>query len=444
MADLRTRYLGLELQSPLVASSSPLTGSLDGLRRLEAAGAGAVVLPSLFEEELATDQDQVGGDPGVGRAERAGYGAGPAAYHSLVEQAKQTLSIPVIASLNGTSRSGWVRHAARLEQAGADALELNIYYVSSRPGLSGGEVEGNYLDVVREVRRAIGIPLAVKLSPYFSSLANMAGQPVEAGADGRVLFNRFYQPDLDIEALEVLAALDRHPAPAPPGVAGRLDRGPHRHRRAQGAAGRGGRGHDDLGPAAQRPRPPAPDRGPAAGLDGPPRLRDGRPAPRPPQPALGPRPGRLRAGQLRPHPDVLVQPGHGQPRPGHHRRPGRLTGRRCACACSLPTDRRWAGRQASPSWSAAPCATPGSRPTCGRPRRCPASTPTAPWSSAGRCTPAAGTGTHGGSSSATPPLSRSGRSGCSAAGRWTTRRPGRSRRWPRCGPWPGRSGPAAM
>jgi dihydroorotate dehydrogenase (fumarate) len=208
MADLRTRYLGLELQSPLVASSSPLTGSLDGLRKLEAAGAGAVVLPSLFEEELAADPGPVGADPQAGRPDQAGYGAGPAAYLSLVEQAKQTLSIPVIASLNGVSRSGWVRYAARLEQAGVDALELNVYYVSSRPGLSGGEVEGNYLDVVRAVRQAIGIPLAVKLSPYFSSLANLAGQLVEAGANGLVLFNRFYQPDLDIEALEVLPALD--------------------------------------------------------------------------------------------------------------------------------------------------------------------------------------------------------------------------------------------
>jgi len=208
MADLRTRYLGLELQSPLVASASPLTGSLDGLRKLEVAGAGAVVLPSLFEEELATGQDQVGGDPDVGRADQAGYGAGPAAYLSLVEQAKAALSIPVIASLNGTTRGGWVRHAARLEEAGADALELNIYYVSSRPGLSGGEVEENYLDVVRAVRRAIGIPLAVKLSPYFSSLANLAGQLVEAGANGLVLFNRFYQPDLDIETMEVLPALE--------------------------------------------------------------------------------------------------------------------------------------------------------------------------------------------------------------------------------------------
>jgi dihydroorotate dehydrogenase (fumarate) len=217
MVDLRTRYLGLELRSPLVASSSPLTGTLDGLKRLEAAGAGAVVLPSLFEEDLLEEAHEVdallasgatGAEARAGHPEQAGYGAGPAAYLSLVEQAKRSLSIPVIASLNGVSRTGWVRHAARLEQAGADALELNIYYVSSRPGLSGGEVEWHYLDVVRSVRQAIGIPLAVKLSPYFSSVVNMAGQLAEAGADGLVLFNRFYQPDLDIETLEVVPSLE--------------------------------------------------------------------------------------------------------------------------------------------------------------------------------------------------------------------------------------------
>jgi dihydroorotate dehydrogenase (fumarate) len=207
MVDLRTSYLGLELRSPLVASSSPLTGSLDGLRRIEAAGAGAVVLPSLFEEELGGEA----GDPdaaAAGPAERAGYGAGPAAYLSLVEQAKATLGIPVIASLNGVTRKGWVRHASRLEQAGADALELNVYYVSSSPGLSGAEVEGRYLDVIRSVRRIVGIPLAVKVSPYFSSMANMAGRLVETGANGLVLFNRFYQPDLDVETLEVTPALE--------------------------------------------------------------------------------------------------------------------------------------------------------------------------------------------------------------------------------------------
>jgi dihydroorotate dehydrogenase (fumarate) len=217
MADLRTRYLGLELRSPLVASSSPLTGTLDGLRRLEAAGVGAVVLPSLFEEDLAEETRQVdalpatgatGAEARAGHPEQAGYGAGPAAYLALVTQAKQVLQVPVIASLNGVSRSGWVRYAARLEEAGADALELNVYYVSSRPGSSASEVEWHYLDVVRAVRRAIGIPLAVKLSPYFSSLANLAGQLVEAGANGLVLFNRFYQPDLDIEAMEVRPALE--------------------------------------------------------------------------------------------------------------------------------------------------------------------------------------------------------------------------------------------
>jgi dihydroorotate dehydrogenase (fumarate) len=204
MADLRTRYLGMELRSPLVASSSPLTGSLDGLRRLEAAGAGAVVLPSLFEEELAEPGPQGGAAAGG----QAGYGAGPDAYLSLVAEARKTLEIPVVASLNGVSRGGWSSYASRLEEAGASALELNVYYVSSRPGLSGSDVEWHYLDVVRAVRRATSLPLAVKLSPYFSSLANMAGQLVEAGADGLVLFNRFYQPDLDVEAMEVLPALE--------------------------------------------------------------------------------------------------------------------------------------------------------------------------------------------------------------------------------------------
>jgi dihydroorotate dehydrogenase (fumarate) len=137
----------------------------------------------------------------------AGYGAGPAAYLSLVAGARAALEVPVVASLNGVSRGGWASYASRLEEAGADALELNIYYVSSRPGLSGSDVEWHYLDVVRAVRQAIAIPLAVKLSPYFSSLANLAGQLVEAGANGLVLFNRFYQPDLDIEAMAVQPAL---------------------------------------------------------------------------------------------------------------------------------------------------------------------------------------------------------------------------------------------
>jgi dihydroorotate dehydrogenase (fumarate) len=204
MIELRTRYLGLDLRSPLVASSSPLTGSLDGLLRLQSAGAAAVVLPSLFEEELAggTAEAETGVDDGAARA--AGYGSGLTAYLSLLRHAKAELSIPVIASLNGVTRGGWVRHATRLEAAGADALELNVYYVSTSPDLSATDVELRYLDLVGAVR----IPLAVKLSPYYSAMANRARRLVESGADGLVLFNRFYQPDLDVERLDVVPGLD--------------------------------------------------------------------------------------------------------------------------------------------------------------------------------------------------------------------------------------------
>jgi dihydroorotate dehydrogenase (fumarate) len=213
MVDLHSRYLGLELRTPLVASASPLTGSLDGLRRLEAAGAGAVVLPSLFEEQLTVEAREVGRllEGGADSLSAAlaldDYNAGPYGYLALVEKAKATLSIPVIASLNGVTRGAWVEHATLLEQAGADAVELNVYYVSSSPGLGGSDVERRYLDLVRAVRQTIGIPLAVKLSPYFSSVANLARQLVEVGANGLVLFNRFYQPDLDLETLEVTPRL---------------------------------------------------------------------------------------------------------------------------------------------------------------------------------------------------------------------------------------------
>jgi dihydroorotate dehydrogenase (fumarate) len=209
MVDLGTHYLGLDLRSPLVASASPLTGTLDGLRRLEAAGAAAVVLPSLFEEQLTLEADQVGRllERGAGSLSAAlaldDYNAGPYGYLALVEKARATLQIPVIASLNGITSGAWVEHATLLEEAGADALELNVYYVSSSPRVSGAELERRYLELVRLVRQTIGIPLAVKLSPYFSSVANLTRQLVQAGADGLVLFNRFYQPDLDLDALEV-------------------------------------------------------------------------------------------------------------------------------------------------------------------------------------------------------------------------------------------------
>jgi dihydroorotate dehydrogenase (fumarate) len=213
MADLGTRYLGLDLRSPLVASASPLTGTLEGLRRLEDAGAGAVVLPSLFEEQLTQEAQEVGRllERGADSLSAAlaldDYNAGPFGYLALVEKAKAALQIPVIPSLNGVTAGAWVQHATMLEEAGADALELNIYYVSSSPGLAGSEVEWRYLELVRAVRQAIGIPLAVKLSPYFSSVANLTRQLVEAGANGLVLFNRFYQPDLDLDTLEVAPRL---------------------------------------------------------------------------------------------------------------------------------------------------------------------------------------------------------------------------------------------
>jgi dihydroorotate dehydrogenase (fumarate) len=214
MVELHTRYLGLDLRTPLVASASPLTGSLEGLRRLEAAGAAAVVLPSLFEEQLTLEADQVGRllEAGADSLSAAltldDYNAGPYGYLALVEQARAALEIPVIASLNGVAPGAWVEHASLLEEAGADALELNIYYVSSSPKVGGVEVERRYLELVGSVRQTIGIPLAVKLSPYFSSVANLARQLVEAGADGLVLFNRFYQPDLDLETLEVTPQLE--------------------------------------------------------------------------------------------------------------------------------------------------------------------------------------------------------------------------------------------
>ncbi|MGE5762816.1 MAG: dihydroorotate dehydrogenase-like protein, partial [Mycobacterium leprae] len=216
--DLSTRYLGLFLRSPLVASASPLTGRIETLRQLEAAGAGAVVLPSLFEEEIVAESlalhavlqrgtsafhDSVTPYPAVSSAENA-----VDAHLRLVEEAKRTLTIPVIASLNATTPGSWARYAKLLELAGADALELNLYAVQTDPHRSGAEVESAYLEIVRDVADAISVPLSVKLSPYFSSLAEMARRVVLAGADGLVLFNRFYQPDLDVETLQVIPRVE--------------------------------------------------------------------------------------------------------------------------------------------------------------------------------------------------------------------------------------------
>jgi dihydroorotate dehydrogenase (fumarate) len=211
--DLETTYLGLRLSSPLVPSSSPLCESLDNLRAMEDAGAGAIVLHSLFEEQIELDALSLTHYLSEGTesfAESLSYlpqprefRFGPQEYLEHLARAKQALRIPVIASLNGRTAGGWNRFARQLEEAGADAVELNIYYVPADLSLSGPHVEDLYLEIVRNVRRSVGIPVAVKLSPFFSAPGNMAERLVQAGADGLVLFNRFYQPDVDLEELEV-------------------------------------------------------------------------------------------------------------------------------------------------------------------------------------------------------------------------------------------------
>ncbi|MCK6576699.1 MAG: dihydroorotate dehydrogenase-like protein [Anaerolineae bacterium] len=211
--DLRTKYLGMELKSPLVVSANPLTESVKNLRRMEDAGAGAIVLVSLFEEQIRAEREAlhhylVYGTESFAEAptylpEPTQYHVGTEQYLNLIRAAKEALDIPVIASLNGTSLGGWIKFAKRMEEAGADALELNIYWIPTDMDMNGSEVEEHYVDVVRSVRGALSIPVAVKLSPFFSNFANVARRLEKAGANALVLFNRFYQPDIDLETLEV-------------------------------------------------------------------------------------------------------------------------------------------------------------------------------------------------------------------------------------------------
>jgi dihydroorotate dehydrogenase (fumarate) len=217
MIDLATSYLGLRLRSPLVVSASPITEDLDSIRRAEEVGAAAVVLPSLFEEQLTLESHDL--DHHLSRhaysvaealtyfPEPATFALGPDAYLEHVRRAKAAVDIPVIASLNGVSSGGWVDYARAIEQAGADALELNVYFVPTDPLVPGSDVEDMYCDLVRDVRLHIGIPLAVKLPHFLSSIPNLAHRLDLEGADGLVLFNRFYQPDFDLEALEVVPNL---------------------------------------------------------------------------------------------------------------------------------------------------------------------------------------------------------------------------------------------
>jgi len=211
--DLRTRYLGLDLAHPIVASASPLTGSVDSLKRLQAAGVAAVVLPSLFEEqivheEMATHNLMLQGAEVSPEAhgffpEMQNYRTGPDQYLALIGDAKKVLSVPVIASLNGYTSGGWTHIARQLQDAGADALELNVYFLAASVDDSSAEVEQRYIELIASVTQQVTIPVAVKVAPYFSAMANIALRLTKAGAAGLVLFNRFLQPDIDLEELEV-------------------------------------------------------------------------------------------------------------------------------------------------------------------------------------------------------------------------------------------------
>ncbi len=218
MIDLSCRYLGLSLRSPIVASPSPLTGQLDSLIALQAAGVAAVVLPSVFEEEVEAEEEELRrwlDEGSESYAEASTYlprldmrFGGPMDHVRLLEKAKGELEIPIIASLNGTTDGGWLRYATMLADAGADALELNLYSVESDAGKSSSLIEAAYLRLVGQVRKQVDVPLAVKLSPYLSSTANFAQRLVDAGVDGLVLFNRFVQPDVDIDTLGVAPTLE--------------------------------------------------------------------------------------------------------------------------------------------------------------------------------------------------------------------------------------------
>lgn len=211
--DLKTTYLGMGLRTPLVVSASPLSEGLDAIRRMEDAGAAAIVLYSLFEEQLTRESQELEHHLAHGTesfAEALTYfptagefRLGPEGYLEHIRRAKEAVAIPIIGSLNGSTAGGWTAYARQIEAAGADALELNIYSIPTDAYRTGAEVEEAYLEILRQVKAEVRIPVAVKLSPFFSNMAYMARQLAEAGADGLVLFNRFYQPDINLEQLEV-------------------------------------------------------------------------------------------------------------------------------------------------------------------------------------------------------------------------------------------------
>jgi dihydroorotate dehydrogenase (fumarate) len=217
MADLTTTYMGLKLKNPIVPSASPLSRDLGGIKAMEDAGAGAIVLYSLFQEQIAAKTGEVperlfSGATGIADAtshfpKNSEYPRGPDEYVEHVRKAKESVGIPVIASLNGTSKGGWLDYASSLEAAGADAIEINLYFIPTTDTLHGLDVETAYYDVLRVVKRTVKIPVAVKLSPFFSAIPNMAGQLDGLGADALVLFNRFYQPDVDVATQQIRPVL---------------------------------------------------------------------------------------------------------------------------------------------------------------------------------------------------------------------------------------------
>ena len=215
--DLSTTYLGLSLKNPLVPSAGPLSAEIGSLRQMEDAGASCVVLHSLFEEQIRHEAAEFDHYLSYGTESFAeaityfpqpdDYRLGPEEYLGHIAKAKEAVRIPIIASLNGVSQGGWIDYARQMEQAGADAIELNVYFVATDPELSSSEVESRYLDILKAVKSTVKIPVAMKLSPYFSAPAAMARRLDEAGADGLVLFNRFYQPDIDLETLTIVPGL---------------------------------------------------------------------------------------------------------------------------------------------------------------------------------------------------------------------------------------------
>jgi len=211
--DLSTTYLGMKLKNPIVASASPLSRSMDSMRRLEDAGTSAIVMHSLFEEQVTNEAESLDFYKSYGTESYAealtyfpdtgDYQFAPEEYLELIAKASNKLEIPIIASLNGVTPGGWIRYAKKMEEAGAAALELNVYYIPTKETMSGVDVENRYVEMLKQVHGAVKIPVAVKLSPFFSSIPNIAQRFVKEGAAGLVLFNRFYQPDIDLEELDV-------------------------------------------------------------------------------------------------------------------------------------------------------------------------------------------------------------------------------------------------